>query len=110
MPCNSDYLNPTRRERELQRAAQLLAYALMATGQGVPEEVNRAGADIYCRDDSWLLSLCALMKALPEAERDRITYGSAKLKQARDLADWWEEHQKADAAREKQESVRDNYR
>lgn len=97
MGCNSDYLEPTHRERELQRAAKLLAFVLSKAGKPVPAAVSQAADHIYCKAD-FVPSLCELLTDMPEEERDRIVY-DARDKVSRDLADWWEEHQKADIAR-----------
>ncbi len=109
MPCNSEYLNPTGRERELQKAAGLLAYLLRELNQPVIGEITEAAEDIYCRVD-YIPSLC---QTLTDLEHDapetfnQIVY-NAKNRKARALADWWEEHQEADADRERQE-LREHY-
>ncbi len=105
MPCRSDYLEPNAREIESQRVAKLLSYAFHALSMRVPVRVEAASADIYGnRDlcDAFTIQLCGLCKAMTEAEQTRIIY-NAKSKDARALADWWEEHQAADAKREAEE-------
>lgn len=100
MPCNSDYLEPTRRERELQRTARLLVYV-----NDNLHRVNRlpllhAATDIYCRAD-YVPQLCAAISQMDEQERERIVY-NAHDATSRDLADWWEEHQRADGRNTKE--------
>lgn len=97
MPCNSDYLNPTNREFELQRTAKLLVFVRKSLGQQIPAELKRAASDIYCKDD-YVAELCGVLKNLTPALTDRIVY-NAQNKTSRGLADWWEEHQEADRKR-----------
>lgn len=102
MPCNSDYMNPTDKETRLRETAWLYAYALSKLGEEVPPEVGLAAENIYCRKD-YVPALCALLKGLPEEKRDAIVY-NARDKDARRLADWWEEHLEADRIREAKEA------
>lgn len=102
MACNSDYLNPTRREVELRRTAALYAYALRQLSQPVPEAVTDAALSIYCSVD-FVPDLCALLTSLSKKDLKRVVY-NAQDKTARDLADWWEEHQAADRKRLEAES------
>lgn len=101
MPCNSDYLNPTDREYELQRAAGLLIYVRNKLGIRITEKLRRAADDIYCRND-YVAALCGTLRKLSPEETETIVYDAHDPK-SRDLANWWEEHQRADRVREKQE-------
>ncbi len=101
MPCNSDYLNQNEREAELQRAAKLLAFVYRATFRKVPKEVE-AMAEKYYADVDYIPDLCAEIKAMNDITYEKVVYtGRSKL--SRDLADWWETHQQADAKREELE-------
>jgi hypothetical protein len=102
MPCNSDYLAPSNRESELQRAATLLVYVQRQTGQEPEEWVVAEAKNLYASDARSVTELCAALKAMDPEQRDEIVY-NARSKIARDLADWWEEHQTADSEREKRE-------
>jgi hypothetical protein len=104
MPCNSDYMNPTVREQELQRTAKLLAYVLEQLGEPVPAEVRESAADVYGMQRDYVPVLCRRLQGLSLSRREEIVY-NARDKTARDLADWWEEHKAADAAREKAEAA-----
>lgn len=110
MPCVSDYLAPTSRERELQRAAQLLAHVLERLGRPVDEALVKTAADLYARGPGGMTAvdyvpeLCAVLTSLDEAVRDQIVY-DARNKMSRNLADWWEEHLAADRAREMREAA-----
>lgn len=104
MPCNSDYLNPNQREREMQRAAKLLVYVHQQTGKTPPAFAVKEAANIYARDERSVVDLCRFLRAMNDDDRERLVY-NAKDKLARELADWWEAHQAADAAREAGKSV-----
>lgn len=97
MGCRSDYMDPTRREAELQRTAKLYAYALRQLRQPVSLNIESAANDVYCKAD-YVPQLCELLTSLTAEDLDRIVY-NARDKVSRDLADWWEEHQQADLKR-----------
>ena len=99
MPCNSEYLIPTEREKELQRAAKLLVYVYGKTNKTIHPRLRMFAEDIYCRDDSSVAVLCKVLTELDSSSREALVYNSHD-RTARDLANWWEEHQKADNARE----------
>jgi hypothetical protein len=102
MPCNSDYLEPSRRERELQRAAKLIIYVSSRLNRKVESWVIKEAKDCYASDDRSVPLLCELLGRLTEKQKNMIVY-DARNKQSRDLADWWEEHQEADRLRLKKE-------
>ena len=104
MPCNFDYLEPSSREKELQRAAGLLVYLRKQTGKKPETWSVKESDNCYASDERSVTELCAALKAMDPKRRDTIVY-NAHDKNARDLADWWEEHQAADAKREKKEAA-----
>jgi len=97
MGCNSDYMAPSRREIETQRAAVLLLYVNRELGKKAPEWVAKNAADIYARDERVVPELCRIIGSLTPARTESIMY--ARSQEARDLASWWEEHQRADVVR-----------
>lgn len=103
MPCRSDYMEPTQKERLLQETAQHLVYVRMSTnsGQAVDKNLKAAAKDIYCRKD-YVATLCSAIRALTDEQMNRIVYDGRNPK-ARSLADWWEKHLEADRIREEQE-------
>lgn len=106
MGCNSDYLDPTASEEESQRAAMLLKYVFESKGMPVPSEVEKAANDSYGdvgRLNTFVVKLCALLTNMSAAEQDAIIYNGRNPK-ARQLADWWDEHQAADRQRLAQEA------
>lgn len=104
MGCRSDYLDPTAREVELQRAARLLVFVHEQTGQTPPEWAVAEAANIYARDERGVTELCAFLRAMPQTKRDKLVYNGRNAT-ARELADWWDAHQAADAAREAKEKA-----
>lgn len=103
MPCNSDYMGPSDRERALQKTAQLYAHALKGLGYPVPPEVSVASRDHYCSAD-FVPALCSLLKSLSEEDLDKVVY-NARDRTSRELATWWEDHLAADKAREAREAA-----
>lgn len=103
MPCNSDYMNPNERERELQRSAKLLVYVFRTIETTPPEWLLEEANNIYAKDDRSVTMLCATLKAMDPQERETLLGGRKRT--ARDLANWWEEHLEADTAREEREAA-----
>lgn len=102
MPCDSSYLGRSEREEQLQRAAKLLVFVRQATGvEPEPWALKQAG-EYYAKDERAVTELCAALKGMDPDQRERIVY-DAHNRDARDLADWWEDHQQADAEREEKE-------
>lgn len=99
MPCNSDYLNANDIEIERQRAAKLLVYVRKAQGIQPPPYAVKAAKSCYGEGgDKAIVELCDTLRGMTEAELDFIVYNPYS-KSARDLANWWEEHQEADRKR-----------
>lgn len=96
MPCDSSYLEPTQREAQIERAHRLLVWLNKRAALG--HEISPIGG---YENDPWpVVALCAMLKNLPAKRRDAIVY-DGRDKTARDLADWWDEHEEADRKREK---------
>ena len=104
MPCNSDYMNPTHKEAQLQQTAKLLAFLLQQCNLPVTKEVKDAAADAYCRWD-FTAELCARIHALSSGRLNAVVY-NGRNSMSRQLADWWEKHQAADAERLAEEARR----
>ena len=102
MPCNSDYLRPTDSEQEFRRAAQLLVYVKKKLGVKPEKWMLKEADNQYASDARSVTELCATLNAMKSRQRDAIVY-NARNRVARDLADWWEEHQKADTERAKRD-------
>ena len=104
MPCNSDYMAPTKYEGEIMRTAALLVYIKGHLDLPISKDEERFGVGRdYCRitraiGDAMVAELCGLMSSLHYTMVEELCY-NIRSKQARDLADWWEDHRAADLAR-----------
>lgn len=101
MPCRSDYMDPTHKEQQLQRTAQLLKYVYETLEQPVSAKLNEAAQDCYCKQD-YVPELCKTIRGMPARQLNKVVY-NARDRVSRDLADWWEEHEAADRKREARE-------
>lgn len=100
MPCRCDYMEATEREEESRQVCILLKYLLKAMNIPVSKEIEK-GVNYYGdleNLDKNTDRLCGLCNDLSEAEKDKYIY-NGKNKDARRLADWWDEHQLADKKR-----------
>lgn len=104
MPCNCDHLEPTAREAKLQRAAKLLVYVCKRMGTNPKPWMLKEAGNIYAKDERSVTELCAILKRMSPEQQETIIYDS-RNKDARDLANWWEEHKAADVEREKEEAA-----
>lgn len=107
MPCNSEYLEPTGRERELRRTAKLYVYVLVKIGQPTLPKLLESVNNIYTSED-YVSELCATLRRLKLDDPTRfnnLVY-NAHDKDSRNLADWWEDHQEADRKREAKEQAK----
>ncbi len=104
MPCN-DYPDPTPQSRDLQRTTSLLIYTLTKLGHKPAMWMKEQAKNPYAVDERAITELCALLKAMSNDQLEQIVY-DAHSRNARDLANWWEDHQEADRKREKEEAAR----
>lgn len=104
MPCRSDYLEPTEQEKELRRAAKLLVWLMQTLGQTPDEKFVHAAKSPYGAGVDAVPSLCATIKGLDASQLEAIVY-NPHSRMSRNLANWWERHQKEDAKREAKEDA-----
>lgn len=106
MGCNSDYMRQTSEEEFTQQTAQNLVYVLKSLKKPVPKDVLETSQDYYASDENDKLTpqLCSLIKKMTKKQKDTILY-NGKNKAARQLAEWWEEHQEADKERVREEKA-----
>lgn len=105
MPCTSNYPDPTSRNRLLQSTAARLVYVNTALKRIVTPKMREAAKNVYCTAD-YVETLCTLLTKLQKDDEplfDKIVY-DARSADARKLATWWGEHQRADAERIKREA------
>ena len=103
MPCDSSYMEPTSREKQLQETAQLLVYVRKALLMDVPFSLAEAANNCYGRVD-FVPQLCKAIRTMSPSQQEQIIY-NARSRMARRLADWWEAHQEADRKREALEAA-----
>lgn len=103
MPCNSDHMAPTPQERAMQEASLLLQYLVNAQPLVIAPHVTveqiAQATSIYAKDVGQVEALCGILTRMPSDVMDRLVY-DGRNPTARRLADWWERHQKVDAARQ----------
>lgn len=100
MPCNCDHLEPTHRETYSRQTAKLLNYVRKCCGLSPSKRAAKAANYVYGDEelaDVFTAELCGLLRGESKAVRETIIYGDAKNPLCRELADWWEKHEKADA-------------
>lgn len=105
MPCRSDYMEPTDREHESVLVMKLLNFCLPLLKIKVPKEVKDNLKNPYGMVnllDKHTALLCKTVGGMTHDEQNFILF-DGRNKMSRQLADWWESHQVADAKREKQE-------
>jgi hypothetical protein len=105
MPCNSEYMNPSEAETNSRRTAKLLRYVYTKLGWRIPDEVHLAAENYYgnvSKLNDFVIRLCTACGGMTKDEEKRIIYDGREAR-ARDLADWWDEHQAADRKREAKE-------
>lgn len=100
MPCESAYLAPTHHESQRQRACKLLVWLRGQLQMDRDPEAERGASNIYgsCSINPHQ-ELCRIIGTMTLSVMEAIIY-NAKDRTARDLADWWEDHQEADRKRE----------
>lgn len=101
MPCDSGYLEPNTREKELRRAAGLLVYVLNSLHRPIEPWIIEQANDQYANNGEGgdpVVLLCGVLKNMTRTEQKVIVFdGYSRM--ARDLANWWEDHQLADRMR-----------
>lgn len=112
MGCNSDYMNPTGKEKQLRETAELYAYALRAkhgedADYQMPVKVLEALSTPYTSVDV-TSELCEFLRKQDLATFESIVY-NARNKDSRRLAQWWEDHEAADRKRIAQE-IQDKFK
>src|SRR5580658_440503 len=93
MPCTVD--PPSRTNVELQRAARLLEWLLQKLGQKRIPWVHRAAYNDFTYERRSPIELCKIIRGMSQKERERIIYDAHDVT-ARDLANWWDEHEEND--------------
>lgn len=107
MPCNSEHMNARPNEVLSRETARHIVYLNEKLGQETPAYIATAAKEYYGdenRVDEIVALLCTTIRGMTPEQVDTIVY-NGKDAHARDLANWWDEHQKADAIREAAEAA-----
>lgn len=101
MPCYSDYMAPTAKEKYCTETAQLLRYVMRALNYFPVSisEVEKSIEDPYSKKD-YTAILCSIIRQMNTDELNTVVY-DGRNSAARALADWWDEHQKVDEEHKK---------
>ena len=103
MPCNSSHMEPDHLEERSRNLSQMIVWLSGKLQKPVKEGIRASAKSAYGNRgacDELAQTLCSLCNLAPE----EVIY-NGRDKDARRLADWWDEHQEADRAREEQERV-----
>lgn len=111
MGCRNDYLEANESEVESNKAAKLLIYVYESIDktEKITAEIKKASTAYYGDSENlekWVIELCSVLRNMSEDKKNKIIYDGRNPK-ARDLADWWDRHQKADLAREEKEAKKE---
>ena len=107
MPCKSDYMDPTKEESNRKEVSEFLVFVDGILGCETPENIVKASQNAYGSGvelNDVVVLLCRILTNLSPEQQEAIIY-NAKNKTSRHLADWWEEHQKADTKRCEEEEA-----
>ncbi len=102
MPCNSDYMEPRPGETLSRETAKLIVYVNDKRGIPTSDWIAAAADEYYGAENrvhDLVAILCAFIRNMSPVELSDIVYNGRDAT-ARKLADWWDDHQKADAIRE----------
>lgn len=105
MGCNSNYMQQTSDEDFFQNTAKHIVYVLKQLNKTVPAWVSKTANDYYAQDPEDKLTplLCSTLSSLTKKQLNDIVY-NGRVKEARALAEWWDEHQANDKSRIAQET------
>lgn len=98
MACQDTWLESERAADERQRRRKERVRNLAIYVNGCIPHKGKIGYD----HQENTRFLCSTLKKMSKDQLDTIVY-DGRIKEARDLADWWEEHQEMDRQREKEE-------
>lgn len=103
MPCRSDYLEPTERERESKLVAELIVWLMnrLKRHSEIPKDVLEAANNAYgdqSEVDVFTQMLCKLVYNLTAEQQDMFLWNGRDA-HSRKLADWWDKHQELDRQR-----------
>ena len=107
MPCDSSHMQATHKEVASKEIAAHLCYIIKALGKKPTKDIKDAAKNYYGNLqnlDKWTELLCQICGDLDKEQQNKYIY-DGRNKEARALADWWEDHQEQDARRKKNKEL-----
>lgn len=108
MPCRSDHMEPRAAEAESNKVAKLIVYVEAHLGKHPAQWILAAAAHMYGAENkvSELTAiLCEAIGELSDEQTEQVVYNGRDA-QARELASWWEQHQKDDERHALEDAVK----
>jgi hypothetical protein len=99
MGCRSDYLAPNTYETESRKACKNFVYLASILGKPIPRWITEGAEDVYGSINK-MHEITVMLCELCRQADDSIIY-NGRCREARRLADWWDDHKEADKARDK---------
>jgi translation initiation factor IF-2 len=110
MPCRCDEMQDTILEAYVKRTAGLLLYTASHVGRQLEDKswveiLAKKGTNHQGDADVLTQQLCEIITSLSESGKNKVVY-NGRIKIARDLADWWEEHEAGEARRAAEDKLK----
>lgn len=102
MPCSSEHMEPTARERELKNVAELLVKMIrLAGGKGPSRDLKAQANDLYGTGRWDVDHLTAELCIMCSKHEGKLKGAAFDLNpDALKIAQWWVRHQEHDAERD----------
>jgi hypothetical protein len=100
-------MDPTQEESNKKETSEFIVFVDEILGCKTPDNIVKASKDVYGSGvelDDVVIMLCRILTNLNLEQQEAVIY-NARSKTSRRLADWWEEHQKADTKRCEEEEA-----
>lgn len=102
MPCNCDYMEPSKAEKDSKETANLLVFVLTSLNEEVPAWVKDVVDSTYgnpSKLNDLVVLLCEKLTSIDNTDVGNAIIYDGRNKTSRRLADWWERHVEADKKR-----------
>ena len=107
MPCNCDYMDPTDDEKNSKEVAGHLLWLIETYPTKINTKYTKEQLGQWCKNfygnraelNNMVVELCRIIKGFDVDTINDVVY-DGRSKRSRQLADWWDTHKAADAARD----------
>ena len=106
MGCRSDHMEPRAAETESHEVAKHIVFVEAHLGNHPATWILAAATHMYgaeSRVSELTAILCEAIRELDDNQLETVVY-NARDKQSRELASWWEQHQKDDERHEREDA------